>query len=47
MAALDTELIRIFGGGGDGFIVLYFDDSRGALSDTQTVLLAFFLICNK
>jgi hypothetical protein len=47
MAALYTEFIRIFSGDGDRSIVLYFNDSRGALSDTQTVLLAFLLICNK
>jgi hypothetical protein len=47
MAALDTEVMRIFGGGGDGLIVLHFDDSRGTLSDTQTVLFTFLLICNK
>ena len=47
MAAVDTELIGIFGGDRDGFIVLYFNDSYGALSDTQTVLPAFLLICNK
>jgi hypothetical protein len=47
MATVDTELIRIFSGNGDRFIVLYFNDSCGALCNTQTVLLAFLLICNK
>lgn len=47
MAAVDTKLLSIFSGGWYGFLVLYFNDSYGALSDTQTVLFAFVLICNK
>jgi len=47
MTAVNAEFISIVSGGRDWVLILEFHDPKGALSDTQTVLLAFFLICYK
>jgi len=47
MATVNAEFISIVSGSGDLVLILEFHDPNGALSDTQTVLLAFFFICCK